>query len=75
MASHYVCGICGRNVATFQSWKDVEPSDIVELLVEELEEHNVNTTDMDPVRIMSRFRIEDDEASGGTQHDGTRASR
>ena len=71
MTSQYMCGICGRTVATFVSWKDVQPSDVIGMLEEELRSHNVNTSDMDPIRVLSRFRIVDDDdpvgqsASGG----------
>lgn len=61
MARRYVCTICGRSVASFASWKDVEPSEIVGLLEAELEGHNVNTSDMDPAHVLGRFRIEDED--------------
>ncbi len=61
MASRYVCGICGRTVATFISWKDVEPSDLIGLMEEELRSHNVNTTEMDPIRVLSRFKVFDED--------------
>ena len=69
MGRQYVCGICGKSVAAFGSWKDVEPSDLVDLMEQELHSHNVNTTDLDPAHILSRFRIvEDDEAAGARAH-------
>ncbi|GAB4279824.1 MAG: hypothetical protein Kow0056_13520 [Coriobacteriia bacterium] len=61
MARQYVCGICGRSVAQFSSWSEIEPSDLIELLREELEEHNVNTTGMSEAHVLARFRIVDDE--------------
>ena len=38
MASRYVCGICGRTVATFESWVDVDPSDVLDLMTAEVRE-------------------------------------
>lgn len=65
MTTSYVCGICGRSVATFSTWADVEPSDILELLRDELRGHNVNTTGLDSTRVLSRFRIVDDDDEEG----------
>ena len=65
MARQYVCTICGRSVATFQSWKDVEPSDVVDIMESELRSHNVNTADMDATGVLSRFRIVDAEGVSG----------
>ena len=61
MARHYICITCGRQVATFQSWADVEPADLLELLAEELESHQMVTDDMDPARVLGGFRILDDD--------------
>ena len=61
MARQYVCNICGRSVATFRSWRDVEPTQVIDLLAEELHTHNVNTSDLEPALILSRFVVVDDD--------------
>jgi hypothetical protein len=61
MARHYICMVCGRQVATFQSWADVEPSELLEILAEELQSHQMATDDLDPARVLGGFRILDDE--------------
>ena len=80
MARQYVCGICGRSVATFQSWQDVEPSDVVDIMESELRSHNVNTAEMDATGVLSRFRIVDiesasDTAAGDADETGTWAGQ
>ena len=70
MARHYICMACGRQVATFQSWADVEPSELVELLAEELQSHRMITDDLDPARILGGFRILDDDEGEETDMPG-----
>jgi hypothetical protein len=75
VARHYICTVCGRQVATFQSWADVEPSDLLQLLAEELRSHRMVTDDLEPARILGSFRILDDDEGeeldmpGVTVHD------
>jgi hypothetical protein len=65
MSRRYVCEICGRTVATFSSWRDVDPSDILGLLEEELRDHNVNTSDLEEAQVLSRFKVVDEGESEG----------
>jgi len=61
MANHYMCSVCGKSVVTFDSWADMDPSELVELLAEELESHNIDTRELDSTKILSRFHIIGDE--------------